>query len=239
MFVVAFVFTLIASASAAIAGEIWAGTVKIEAVFEYRHPSLYNMEDQYQTPVLFVFEYPVFSGPHAEKMEAAWARKGDEEKKMTMRFDRTQDLDIRIWEWADYLDKLSNAPDQHFDITTVCVEYDKNGLLSLTRRLDWRIGAVHDVVVDYHTFDAETGDELEITDVLKGSKSDILAFLKKEFEVKHGKLLDEPKYPPTFYLTNEGVVYVPDQSIIFGAQRGEILCVPYSRTDIVKPRFAE
>jgi hypothetical protein len=227
-----------AAVSAAAAPDVFISSAGIETVYEYRHPSLYDMADMYTDPVLFVFEYPVFRGPNAEKMEAAWERKGDAEKKMTMRFDKTQYPDIRVWEWADYLDKLSNVPEQHFDITTVTVEYDKNGLLSMTRRLDWHIGEVHDIVFYCHTFDTETGRELEITDVLKGSKSEILAFLKKEFEAEHGELLGEQKYPPAFYLANEGVCYVPSPDIIFGYQRGEILTIPYNRTDIVKPRFA-
>jgi hypothetical protein len=207
--------------------------VEIKTVYEYRYPGLYDMADMYREPILFVFEYPVFSGPFAKKMEAAFAGKDDAEKKQAMPFERKK----AYYSYEDYMAELSNVPDQHFDITTFIVEYDKNDVLSMTSRLDWYIGAVYDIVFRCHTFDLKTGRELEITDVLKGSKSEILSMVKNGFEAEYGELMDEVKYPLAFFLSSEGVNYVPDPNIIFGSQRGAVYTIPYSRKDLVKGPF--
>jgi hypothetical protein len=99
------------------------------------------------------------------------------------------------------------------------------------------MGGVLDVAYDWHTFDKMSGRELEITDVLIGSKDRIVEELQEAFVAEHGELNGKPSSGPMFALMEKGVAYAPDN--IFGFQRGLYVTIPYSRTEFVKAPFAK
>ena len=209
-----------------------ASGVEIKSVYEYRNSEYYDIDSG--GSVLFVREFPVFNGAGAKKMEAVFAQGNDEIGSAAKKFTRQKSK----YSYEDYLSVLSKTEDQYFDIVTCSIEYDKNGVVSIVRVLDWYMGGVHDIIFDCHTFDVNTGRELEISDVLQGSQTSILATLKREFEAENGELMEAPSAPVGFYLSDEGVIYTPSEDIIFGFQRGAVLTIPFNRTDLIKAPFA-
>jgi len=210
-----------------------AQSVEIKSVYEYRTSEDYNI-DESGIPVIFVSEFPVFSGAGTKNMAAAYANSYAEAKNAANVFTRKKSK----YSTDDYVDELSKTENEYYlDITTCTIEYDKNGVVSIVQMSVWYMGWVYNIFFDCHTFDMNTGRELEITDVLQGTEASILSTLKREFEAENGELMNEPYAPVSFYLSDEGVVYTPPVGIIYGIQRGATLTIPYSRTDLVKAPY--
>jgi hypothetical protein len=208
---------------------------KIKAVSEFRNQSVYGWDDVTEEPILFVYEFPVFSGGEAaESCAAVYEKIGGDAKYYAREVVRKKSQ----YTYEDYLDELTDgdSDDTLFDITTCSVEYREKGVISIVQINYWYLGGVLSIGYTCHTFDTATGRELAATDVFKGSKSEILNKLQKEFAAEYGDLLDDPKEYIVFYLSEDGANYIPDN--IFGFQRGSVLTIPYSRTDFIKTPFA-
>jgi hypothetical protein len=196
--------------------------------------------------VLYVHEYPVFKGNQgaANKANAIF----DTIKKQHHTPPRTPHPNARVRQrtnnpsYQDYLQELV-APGMQdstwFDITTCSVNDSKTDVISISQRVDWWMGGVHDIVFNNRTLRKATGDEVPITDVMVGTKQEITNLLQREFEAQHGESLGPASgnIDHLYYLSKDGLVYTHDN--LFGYQRGSLVTIPYSRKDLIKPPFAK
>ena len=211
-------------------------TCEIQSVTAYRALSEYDIEDTEggRKTAIYVCEYPVFSGSAAvvKKCEAVYPKPGDGVRGVR-EFKRVKNQ----YTYDDYYQELARSEDEEFYDITTCSVYQKNDVLSIVQQTDWYMGGILDLVYKCHTFDAETGNEIHITDVLKGSEKEILAKLQEAFEAEYEEKLDSPFEGGSFYLSSKGVTYVPAD--LPGYLKGALVLVPYSDTDFVKEPFSQ
>jgi hypothetical protein len=217
-------------------------TVDVMSETELCDSSLYGYGSSGQR-ILFVYETPVFTegdenllfklnDVHRFLKEQKYMENGHNPKG----YERTKG----IYLYSDYLRKL--VPNEQnslwFDITTCAVSYNKNNVVSIWQKHDWYMGGIYDQSFRGFTYDANTGEGVPITDIMYGTKQEIYNLLQREFAAQYGQL-----FTPTgdtihhYFLTEEGLQYAP--SNIYGSQRGSLLTIPYSRTDLIKKPFAQ
>lgn len=218
--------------------------VEIKSVYELRDATLYFDGDAPEdipyydegSPVIFVYEYPVFGGEGnaAKKMNAVYeAQMKNKNAERNMAGAKEFERDHEAYTEEDYFDALRTKDGNFFDITT-CSVFEKGGFVSVKQVSGWMMGGVHSMVSEFHTFDLDTGRELEIMDVFKGSASEIVKKLQKAYEVEYGETVEEPG-ELKFVLTENGVEC--DLGSPIAAQSGAIVTIPYS-ADFVKAPFA-
>jgi hypothetical protein len=217
-------------------------TIEIVAETQFCDSSLYGYDSSGQR-VLFVYESPEFDGDfdfvfsmndihnfirgHKYMDHGLWPEQ----------YQRTKDTYL----YSDYLREL--APNEQdslwFDITTCAVTYNKNNIVSIRQKNDWYMGGVHDQSFRGHIYDVTTGKGLLITDIMHGTKQEIYNLLQREFAAQYGQLLSptDDDSIHQYFLTEEGLQYAPGN--IHGFQRGSLLTIPYSRTDLFKKPFAQ
>lgn len=122
--------------------------------------------------------------------------------------------------------------------------YNKNNLLSLQQDVYSNfVGSTHGYhELTAHTFNTQTGDELQLGDLLSIDQSQLKSKLTSEFSKLNRKDVDlndvYEQLGPTakYYLTDAGVcVYFNQYEVACYASGRPTITIPYSRTDLLKP----
>ena len=199
----------------------------------YDQKEIFGDEWDIQVDILFVYEYPVFKGNSvvAQKINSIY---NGVVADLKMKYPGAENKPA--YEGYKYDEYLLSIADELWDIfvdVTICFIYSREDVISISQKTSWCMGGVFDTVYKAHSFNASTGAELEITDILTGTKANILRLLQREYETEFEPLMDETGEDMEYFLSNEGLHYFPKNH--FGFQRGQVLTIPYSRAELFNP----
>lgn len=187
------------------------------------------------------YDRPYFTGGGnaAKAINAYYDAKEAEFRREVYDADRNSDFGM---------DFVNNYPFESF--VKYEEKYNKNGFVSFLCDLTNPIaGSCYFGNIYSDTFDLQTGKRLTIKDVLSGNYVDaMMAEIPKNdpevyagyedvgtVEYLRGNLADDD---PRFYLADDGI-HVIIANINYIGFDWDVLALPYSRSDVIKPPFAE
>lgn len=135
--------------------------------------------------------------------------------------------------------------DERNQMEVVCKEvYNKNKLLSMQQDVySYYVGSNHGYhELTAHTFNTETGAELQLGDLLSIDQSQIKSKLTNEFanlnrnDIYLDDVYEQLGPAAKYYLTDAGVcVYFNQYEVACYASGRPTITIPYTRTDLLKP----